>query len=353
MDNILNKLFSILIEENGSDFHWADDSPIYIRIHGVLTKFNTPPELTDINFGDLTKTLIGDESYKSLEKSLEYDGARTIADNRRVRVNVFYKRGKLAWAIRLLPAKFFTLTQLGLPLDVCKEICELKQGLVLITGATGSGKTSTLATILNEINETRNEHIFTIEDPIEYIHNSKQCMVSQREVGIDTNSFHSALKSVLREDPDIVLLGEMRDKESMDAAITLAETGHLTFATLHTSGAVETTSRIISSFDSAVQGQIRERIADNLKFVISQQLVPWTNGEGRSLCPEIMVSTKAIKAMIRDKKERQMLSTLETSSGDGMTTMNKSLIKLVRDRKITKSEAILYSPDKDAILNLL
>jgi twitching motility protein PilT len=353
MQNMLDDIFNILINTNSSDLHWADGAPIYLRINGIIGKIDTPQKLQNIDFTAFTKQLIGTEPFDLFLKTKEYDGARTIIGNRRIRINIFYKRSKIAWAIRMLPSEFFTLEQLGLPMDICQQICELKQGLVLITGATGSGKTSTLASILNEINKHRQEHIFTIEDPIEYIHESKQCMISQREVGQDTSNFSGALKSLLREDPDIVLLGEMRDRESMDAALTLAETGHLTFATLHTSGAVETTSRIISNFESAEQGQVRERIADNLKFVISQQLIPWTNGDGRSLCAEIMVTTKAIKAMIRDNKERQMLSTLETSSNDGMTTMNKSLLELVKQRKITAKEAILYSPDKDAIVKLL
>ncbi len=355
MNNSLDVIFKRMIHEEASDLHWCEDGNIYFRVNGILYKY---PEFTDSiedrhNFSLLTKSLIGDAEFALFVKKKEFDGALTVLGNIRIRINVYYKQRKIAWAVRIFPDQFFKLSELGISMDICMQICELKQGLVLVTGATGSGKTTTLASLLNHINNHRNEHIFTIEDPVEYIHKPSNCLVSQREVGLDTDGFSEALKSILREDPDIVLLGEMRDRESMDAALTLAETGHLTFATLHTSGAVETISRIISAFDSAEKEQVRERLAGNLKFVISQQLIPWNNGNGRSLCAEIMVSTKAIKAMIRDGKERQMLSTIETSYVDGMITMNKSLVELMKQRKITAREAALFSSDKDALIKLL
>jgi len=345
----LNDVFRLLLESGATDLHWADGGPLYLRVNGFLETAAPPVSVDNLPFEELTSQLIGPEHFSTFVKQREYDGARSVLDGYRIRVNVFYKRGRIAWAIRLLPSEFFSLDSLGLDREICRRICEMKQGLVLVTGATGSGKTTTLASLLHHINQHRREHIFTIEDPIEYLHESRECMVSQREVGVDTGNFHDALRSVLREDPDIVLLGEMRDRISMDAALTLSETGHLTFATLHTSGAVDSISRIISAFDSMEQGQVRERLATNLKVVITQQLVPWTNREGRSLCAEIMVSTKAIRAMIRDGKERQMLSTIETSSEDGMTTMNKSLADLVKRRLITQKEAALYTPDSEAL----
>lgn len=355
MKKALDRVFIKMIEEDASDLHWSQDGSIYLRVNGVLYKYAEFTETIENrdDFTALTKSLIGDTEFELFEKNKEFDGALSVLNNTRIRINVYYKQRKIAWAIRILPDRFFLLSELGISMDICMQICELKQGLVLVTGATGSGKTTTLASLLNHINNHRSEHIFTIEDPVEYIHKSSNCLVSQREVGLDTDGFSEALKSILREDPDIVLLGEMRDRESMDAALTLAETGHLTFATLHTSGAVETISRIISAFDSAEQEQVRERLAGNLKFVISQQLIPWNNGNGRSLCAEIMVTTKAIKAMIRDGKERQMLSTIETSYADGMITMNKSLVELMKQRKITTREAVLYSGDKDALIKLL
>ncbi len=351
--DLLDDVFHLLEDSGATDLHWSDGGTLHLRVNGFLEIAPVPTSVSRIPFEELTAHLIGRDNFATFLKRREYDGARTVLDGSRVRVNVFFKRGRIAWAVRLLPSEFFPLESLGLDLDICHRICDLKQGLVLVTGATGSGKTTTLASLLNHINRHRREHIFTIEDPIEYVHESRECMVSQREVGVDTGSFHDALRSVLREDPDIVLLGEMRDRISMDAALTLSETGHLTFATLHTSGAVDTISRIISAFDSMEQGQVRERLATNLKVVITQQLVPWTNREGRSLCAEIMVSTKAIRAMIRDGKERQMLSTIETSSDEGMTTMNKSLAELIKRRLITQKEAALYSPDREALRRFL
>jgi twitching motility protein PilT len=349
----LDALFHLLVSSGASDLHWCDGEPVRLRVNGFLETAETPDSVRGFDFDALTIQLVGHEKYDRFLQDKEYDGAATIMGGRRIRINIYFKRDKIAWAIRLLPNRFFGLDELGIPLEVCGQLCAMKQGLVLVTGATGSGKTTTLASILNHINRTRREHIFTIEDPVEYVHASALCMVSQREVGHDTRGFHDALRSVLREDPDIVLLGEMRDRVSMDAALTLAETGHLTFATLHTSGAVESIARILSNFEAIEQGQVRERIANNLKVVITQQLVPWTNREGRSLCAEIMVSTKAIRALIRDSKERQMLSLLETGSELGMTTMNKSLADLVRKHLITLDEAALYSPDKDGLMRVV
>lgn len=355
MKKTLEQIFLKMIELEASDLHWSQGGDIYFRVNGMLYKYAEFTETVQnrVDFKALTKMLIGDREFDLFEKSKEFDGALTVLNQIRIRINVYYKQRKIAWAVRILPDRFFKLSELGISIDICMQICELKQGLVLVTGATGSGKTTTLASLLNHINNHRSEHIFTIEDPVEYIHTPSNCLVSQREVGPDTDGFSKALKSILREDPDIVLLGEMRDRESMDAALTLSETGHLTFATLHTSGAVETISRIISAFESAEQDQVRERLAGNLKFVISQQLIPWNNGHGRSLCAEVMVSTKAIKAMIRDGKERQMRSTIETSYADGMITMNKSLVELMKQRKITAREAALYCNDKEALLKLM
>jgi twitching motility protein PilT len=352
-DDALKALFDLLIAANASDLHWSEGEPVRLRVNGFLETVGTPDSVRGFDFEALTIQLVGHEKFERFLKEKEFDGSATVAGGRRIRINVYYKRDRIAWAIRLLPNRFFELEELGLPMEVCGQLCAMKQGLVLVTGATGSGKTTTLASILNHINRNRREHIFTIEDPIEYVHASASCMVSQREVSHDTRSFHDALRSVLREDPDVVLLGEMRDRVSMDAALTLAETGHLTFATLHTSGAVESIARIISNFEAIEQGQVRERIANNLKVVITQQLVPWTSREGRSLCAEIMVSTKAIRALIRDNKERQMLSLLETGSELGMTTMNRSLADLVRKHLLTLDEATLYSPDKDGLMRVM
>lgn len=352
-DALLEPLFQMILEAEASDLHWCEGDLPHLRVHGFLREVDIPESLRGIAFAELTANLIGRGNLERFMNEREFDGSATVLGDRRIRINVFYKRDRIAWAIRLLPNRFFTFEELGLPIPFLNSIVEMRQGLVLVTGATGSGKTTTLASILNRINEVRREHILTIEDPIEYIHHNIGCLVSQREVGHDTHGFHEALRSALREDPDVVLLGEMRDRESMDAALTLAETGHLTFATLHTSGAVESITRVISAFGAIEQAQTRERLASNLKVVLSQCLVPWTNHAGRSLCAEIMVATNATRALIRDHKERQLPSLLETGTAQGMTTMNGSLAELVRRRVITASEALLYSPDREALLRHL
>lgn len=348
-DEILNPLFERMVLEDASDLHWCEGEQPCLRVHGYLRRFGFPSALAGCSFADLTERLIGRDNFTAFRAAREYDGADTTVGDRRIRINVYFKLDRIAWAIRLLPNRFFAFEELGLPIPLLEEICAMKQGLVLVTGATGSGKTTTLASILDRINSTREEHLFTIEDPVEYLHPSAKCLVSQREVGRDTASFHNALRAVLREDPDIVLLGEMRDRTSMDAALTLAETGHLTFATLHTSGAAESVSRLISAFDAMEQQQVRERLAANLKVVITQQLVPWNDRTGRSLCAEIMTSTKAVQASIRDKKERQLSSLIELGGENGMVTMNGSLMGLVRRRHITLSDALRYSNDPDSL----
>ena len=348
-DESFEPLFGRMVLEGASDLHWCEGETPRLRVHGRLREIGAPAKLVGIPFSELTKMLIGGEAFDAFLASREFDGSDTTVEGRRIRINVYFKLGRIAWAIRLLPSRFFSFEELGLPIPLLEEICAMRQGLVLVTGATGSGKTTTLASILDRINRTREEHLFTIEDPVEYIHRSAKCLVSQREVGHDTESFDNALRAVLREDPDIVLLGEMRDRTSMDAALTLAETGHLTFATLHTSGAAESVSRLVSAFDAMEQQQVRERLAANLKVVVTQQLVPWSDGTGRSLCAEIMVSTKAVQASIRDKKERQLPSIIELGGESGMATMNGSLMSLVRQRKITLGEAVKYTNDPDSL----
>lgn len=348
-DSVFDSLFGMMVESGATDLHWFEGGAPTLRVNGRLKRVEIPAGLADIPFDELTARLVGENGLEALRRTREYDGAATVPGNRRIRINAYWKLDRLAWAIRLLPNRFFAFEELGLPIPLLEDICAMRQGLVLVTGATGSGKTTTLASILHRINQTRSDHLFTIEDPVEYIHESDKCLVSQREVGRDTESFGNALRSVLREDPDIVLLGEMRDRESMDAALTLAETGHLTFATLHTSGAAETVSRIVSAFDAMEQQQTRERLASNLKVVLTQQLVPWSDGTARSLCAEIMTSTKAVQSSIRDKKERQLPSIIELGGEQGMVTMNGSLMSLVRQRRITLSDAMKYSNDPDSL----
>jgi twitching motility protein PilT len=260
---------------------------------------------------------------------------------------MYMQQKEIAWALRALPSEFMSLEQLGLPPQIYHNACALKKGLVLVTGATGSGKSTTLASMINQINETRECHIFTIEDPVEYLHFNKKAFISQREIGEDTESFHEALRRVLREDPDVVLIGEMRDRITMQAALTLAETGHLTFATLHTNEAIQTVTRIIGSFPANEQDQIRTQLATNLNLVISQQLIPWDNGKGRSLSAEILVATPAVKAMIRENKIHQVASAMQTGSQYGMLTMNTAIKDLYLSGRIGKDTAMSWSIDKE------
>ncbi|MGL4854090.1 MAG: type IV pilus twitching motility protein PilT, partial [Lentisphaeria bacterium] len=293
----------------------------------------------------LTLELLGESNIDKFTKEKELDMAIQFGENR-MRINIYYQRYKIAWALRMLPSKFFPLEKLGIDKKVLQSVCTMQKGLVLVTGATGSGKTTTLASIINEINENRKCHIFTIEDPIEYIHSNKKAFVSQREVGVDTESFDEALRRVLREDPDVVLIGEMRDQTTMRAALTLAETGHLTFGTLHTSEAMQTITRIIGAFPANEQDQIRTQLATTLNLVISQQLIPWNNGEGRSLAAEIMIGTPAIKALIRENKLHQITSNIQTGTQLGMKTMEMALTELVQQKKITVERAAEWSMDK-------
>jgi len=294
----------------------------------------------------LTKELVGIKKYDEFMLNSELDMAIPYK-NARLRVNLYMQQKTISWALRALPCDFFPLNKLGLPARICETVCTLQKGLVLVTGATGSGKTTTLASIINRINEARECHIFTIEDPVEYRHFNKKAFVSQREVGDDTDSFSEALRRVLREDPDVVLIGEMRDRATMQAALTLAETGHLTFATLHTAEAIQTVTRIIGSFPANEQEQIRTQLATTLSLVISQQLVPWDDGNGRSLVAEILVATPAVKAMIRENKIHQIASAMQTGFQYGMRTMNTSLKELFSAGLIGADTALAWSIDKE------
>ena len=246
----------------------------------------------------------------------------------------------------MIPFEVYDFTTIGLPAKVCEWICNLPRGLVLCTGSTGSGKSTTLASMVNFINETRQSHIVTIEDPIEFLHRNKSCLVNQREVGGDTLGFEKALKSVLRQDPDIVLVGEMRDLETIEAALTLAETGHLTFATLHTSDVQQTVNRIVDVFPAHQQQQIRTMLSFTLQAVVCQQLVPRIHGKGRVLAAEIMIVNPAIRALIRDNKAHQIMSTIQTGGAVGMRTMNQSLFELYRNGSISYEDALEHTGDE-------
>ncbi len=345
----LDQLMDRFIESESTDLHLGENNPPFVRVHGRLVPMPDSANLNREEIENLTRELVGEKKFAQLNQTRELDMAMTVADGKRIRINCYIQQGSIAWALRLLPSEFFPIDELGLPESICRQVCELKKGLVLVTGATGSGKSTTLASLINRINETREEHIFTIEDPVEYRHFSKKCFVSQREVGEDTESFQEALRRVLREDPDVVLIGEMRDKSTMEAALTLAETGHLTFATLHTSEAVQTITRIIGAFPPSQQPQVRTQLAATLQVVFSQQLVPWENGTGRSLAAEILIASPAVRAMIREDKLHQIASAMQTGGMIGMKTMNQSLQELFQSGKIDRNTAVAYAIDKDDI----
>ena len=350
IDGEIEDLILTLVETGGSDLHLACANPAVFRIHGdlrPLAKHSTV--LTPERIGAMIASLVSPAQFTQLERDGELDCAFQFRDGNRLRINAYRQQGTLAAAIRLLPNRFFTLEQLGLPVALLNDICRLHAGLVLVTGATSSGKSTTIASIVNVINRTRALHIHTIEDPVEYRHESSKSYVTQREVGRDTESFAEALRRSMRQDPDVIVVGEMRDLETMSAALTLSETGHLTFATLHTSDAAQTVSRIISSFPSGQQPQVRVQLASTLQVVISQRLVPWKEGKGRSLAAEILVATPAVKAMIRDEKTHQIKTVMQTGNEKGMRTLNQSLVCLVREGRISVDTAIQYSEDKENI----
>ena len=288
------------IAAESSDLHIKAPNPPFWRMHGSLVPVPGFPPMTEEEVCAFSRELVGEEAFHTFLNDHELDAAKTLENGRRIRINLHVQNGGVGLALRLLPCNFYPLDSLGLPIKVGEDICRLKQGLVLVTGATGSGKSTTLASFINEINETRRGHIVTIEDPVEYVHRTRQCLVTQREVGKDTATFSEALRRVLREDPDIVLIGEMRDLETIRAALTIAETGHLTFGTLHTSTAVHTVTRIVSAFPASEQELVRTQLAGSLRHVLCQQLLPTADGAGRCLAAEIMVATPAVRALIRE-----------------------------------------------------
>ena len=348
----IEELLQILVDRGGSDLHLSSGSPPKIRIDGEL--YNTDHDMLQ---PDTCKQLIysyltGDQIAR-FEKEFELDMSFGVEAMGRFRVNVFYQRGSVASVLRMIPAVVKGFDELGLPRRVCTDVAQLPRGLVLVTGATGSGKSTTLAAMLDYINDTRSDHVLTVEDPIEFLHRNKGCLVNQREVGADTKSFGNALKSALREDPDIVLVGEMRDMETIEAALTIAETGHLTFGTLHTSDCVQSINRIVDVFPSHQQQQIRTQLSFTLQAVFCQQLIPLTSGSGRALAMEIMIANNAVRALIRDDKAHQIYSIIQTAGKLGMKTMNQSLSELVRKRYITTEEAFNFSADHEDLRRTL
>ena len=334
------RLLLELVRQNGSDLHLAAGSPPLIRIHGSLEPVANTEVLDPPTVADIIRTMIGDEAFQELDRTCEHDSAISLEGGHRLRINAYRQQNSFAAALRLLPNRFFQLHELGLPIVVLQRMCRLGSGLVLVTGATSSGKSTTIASVVHQINTTRACHIHTIEDPVEYRHESLKAFVTQREVGRDTTSFAEALRRSMREDPDVIVIGEMRDLETMSAAMTLAETGHLTFATLHTSNAAQTISRIVSAYPAAQQAQARIQLASTLRYVVCQRLVPWDNGKGRSLAAEVLGVTPAVRAMIRDEKSHQIRTVIQTNFESGMRTLAQSLQELATAGRISQETAL-------------
>jgi twitching motility protein PilT len=342
-------LLDYMLKVDASDMHIKVGCPPMYRIHGHLTPAQMPP-LTAEDTRQLALSMIDQDQRDQFNKERELDCSYST-ENARFRVNVMLQRGNVGMVIRVIPIRIKSAEELGLP-KICLELADRPRGLVLVTGPTGSGKSTTLAAMVDHINETEDCHIVTIEDPIEFVHPDKKSIVNQREVGADTLSFASALKRVLRQDPDVILIGELRDIETVGAAITAAETGHLVFGTLHTTNASQTIDRIIDVFPAHQQSQARSQLGTVMEGVISQTLVPKTAG-GRQLVMEIMVATPAIRNLIREGKIFQIPSAIQSGAGTGMQTMEMALRDLVRNGTITKEVALATTSDPSALNQLL
>ncbi len=348
----LPELLKTLVEKEGSDLHITTSTPPQIRVHGHLQRLDLP-ELGPAETKQLVYSVLTDAQKKRYEETQELDFSFGIKGLARFRCNVFSQRGATGAVYRLIPEKIRSFSELGLP-PVIATLAERPRGLVLVTGPTGSGKSTTLAAMIDKINCERHDHILTIEDPIEYIHQHKNCLVNQREVHSDTNSFSNALRAALREDPDIVLIGEMRDLETVEAALKIAETGHLTFGTLHTNSAAQTINRIIDIFPAGQQAQIRTQLSLVLEGIVCQALLPRGDGKGRVASLEIMVPTPAIRNLIRDDKVHQIYGAMQTGQEKlGMQTANQSLASLYMKRLISLETALGSSSNKDELQEMI
>jgi len=355
MDISIEELLQATIDEGGSDLHIRAFMPPKLRVHGELLPL-TEETLSEEDAYKLVREIANDEQMAELEKSGGADFALAHPDGTRFRVSIFKERKRYGAVLRQIPSKLMTMEQLGLP-PVVKELLFRPRGLILVTGPTGSGKSTTLATMIDVINKERNVHIVTIEDPIEFYHNSQNSLVTQREVGDDVPSFAEAIRRALRQDPDVILVGEMRDLETIAAAITAAETGHLVFGTLHTTGAAETIDRIVDAFPMNQQAQIRTQLAAGLQAVISQILLPRLGQDGqvhgRVAAFEIMTTTDAIRSRIRDNKTNMIKSDMQTGAKFGMQTLDSHLTQLFKQGLISYEDLITKSQDPDSIVSKL
>ena len=347
----LRQLLEDMVQRRASDLHITAGVPPELRIDGAIT----PTEyevLSPEKCVSLAYSVLSNDQRKRFETTKELDFSFGVKGLSRYRANVYLQRGVVSMAIRQIPYEIIAMDKLGLP-PVVRDFTNRQKGMVLITGPTGSGKSTTLAAMLDRINGTRQAHIMTIEDPVEYVHHHKNCIINQREVGADTASFPTALKYVLRQDPDVILIGEMRDLETIEAALTIAETGHLVFATLHTNSTYEAVNRIVDVFPSDQQKQILTQLAFTLEGVVTQQLVPRSRGTGRVMVCEVLVCTPAIKATIREAKVHQIYSLMQAGQKYGMQTMNQGLMQAVLDKQLTPEDAIDRSADRLELENML
>ena len=344
----ISELLLFVHKEGASDLHIsAGESPM-VRLHGEMTRVEMPP-LSREEIHVMLYDVLNDQQRKKFEEHMEIDFSLELKGIARFRVNAMRQNRGEAVVFRVIPSKILTLEQLGLP-KVLKEICQNERGLVLVTGPTGSGKSTTLAAMIDILNSSIKGHIITIEDPIEFVHESKKCLINQRELGAHTLSFSNALRSALREDPDIILVGEMRDLETISLALTAAETGHLVFSTLHTSGAPKTVDRVIDVFPAAQQEQIRAQFAESVQAIISQVLLKRRDGRGRVAALEILAATPAVRNLIREGKVEQLPSAMQTGQKYGMITLDQSLKDLV-NRKIVDLDECLYLATSPNVFN--
>jgi twitching motility protein PilT len=348
----LNQLLKDMVGQGGSDLHITTNSAPQVRIDGVLRQMNLPP-LTPTETKQLCYSILTDNQKHRLEENLEIDLSFGLKGLARFRANIFHQRGAIAAVFRQIPFEIRGFRELGLP-AVIERMCEKPRGLVLVTGPTGSGKSTTLAAMLDKVNRERHEHIVTVEDPVEYLHSHKNCIVNQREIHADTHSFENALRSALRQDPDVVLIGEMRDLETVESALRIAETGHLTFATLHTNSAAQSINRIIDVFPAHQQAQIRAQLSLVLEGILCQALLPRTGGKGRALAMEILVPSAAIRNLIREDKVHQIYGMMQAGQAKhGMQTFNQSLAVLYFRRTITLETAMLRSSHPEELQEII
>ena len=348
----VDDLLEQMVARNASDLHVAVGAHPVVRVRGKLEPLQDIPPLTPEVTQQLLYRILSTEQQKHLEVSRQIDLAHSIPGLARFRVNVYWQREALGAAFRLIPTEIKTLEELGIP-SALHVLTDRPRGLVLVTGPTGSGKSTTLAALIDEINRKRAEHILTIEDPIEFVHRHKRCVVNQREIGVDATSFAEALRAALRQDPDVILLGEMRDLETISTAITAAETGHLVFATLHTQDAPSTIDRLIDVFPAAQQEQIRVQLAATIQGIVTQTLLPTVDGKGRVAALEILLPDDAVRNLIRQAKVEQIYSVMQTNTGRGMQTLEQALVDLVTRGIITQEIAMSRSSRPDQLLGLL